>query len=54
MYQEVGLAAGAIMAAALVLKRWVRSRRQRKIDVGLVSGGWLAELKMSKNNPNWP
>ena len=48
MYLEVGLATGAIMAATLVLRRLIRSHHRRNIDVGLVSGGWLAEQKMSK------
>ena len=52
MYLEVGLATGAIMAATVVLRRLIRS--QRKIDVGLVSGGWLAEHKGSKQNTSWP
>ena len=54
MYLEFGLAAGTVMAAALVFKRWLRAHRSRNIDVGLVSGSWLAEQKMSKHNPNWP
>ena len=54
MYLELGMAAGAVVAAAVGLRRWLRARRARSIDVGLVSGGWLAEQKMSKHNPNWP
>lgn len=54
MYLEVGLATGAIMAATVVLRRLIRSQRRRVIDVGLVSGGWLAEHKGSKQNTNWP
>ena len=54
MYLEFGLATGTVMAAAPVLRRWVRSHHSRKIDVGLVSGGWLAEQKTSKQNTNWP
>jgi hypothetical protein len=54
MYLEVGLATGAVMAATLVLRRLIRLHHRRKIDVGLVSGGWLAEQKMSKQNTNWP
>ena len=53
MYLEVGLATGAVMAVTLVLRRLIRSHR-KKIDVGLVSGGWLAEQKMSKQNTSWP
>ena len=54
MYLEWGLATAGVLAAALVVKRWFRSHRTRNIDVGLVSGGWLAEQKMSKHNPGWP
>jgi hypothetical protein len=54
MYLELGLATGTVLAAALVIKRWFRSHRSRSIEVGDVSGGWLAEQKMSKHNPNWP
>lgn len=54
MVLELGLATGAVMGATLVLRRWRRSHRRRKIDVGLVSGGWLAEQKTSKQNTNWP
>ena len=53
MYMEFGLVTGAVMAATLVLRRLIRSHH-RKIDVGLVSGGWLAEQKMSKQNTTWP
>ena len=54
MYLELGLAAGTVMAATLVVRRWIRRRRARKIDGGLVSGSWLAEQKMNKQNTNWP
>jgi hypothetical protein len=54
MYLEVGLATGAIMAATLVLRRVIRAHQRRRIDVGLVSGGWLAEHKGSKQNTSWP
>jgi hypothetical protein len=54
MYMEFGLVTGAVMAATLVLRRLIRSHHRRKIDVGLVSGGWLAEQKMSKQNTTWP
>ncbi len=54
MYLEYGLAAGAGLAAILVVTRWIRARHARKIDAGLVSGSWLAEQKMNKQNTNWP
>jgi hypothetical protein len=54
MYLELGLASGAVMAAALVVRRWIRAHHGRKIDVGLVSGGWLAEHKSNKQNTSWP
>ena len=54
MYLELGVMTGTVLAAALMFRRWHRSHRSRNIDVGLVSGGWLAEQKMSKHNPNWP
>jgi hypothetical protein len=54
MYLELGVTTGTVLAAALMFRRWYRSHRSRNIDVGLVSGGWLAEQKMSKHNPNWP
>jgi hypothetical protein len=54
MYLEVSLATGALMAATLVLRRVIRAHQRRKIDVGLVSGGWLAEHKGSKQHTNWP
>jgi hypothetical protein len=54
MYLEVGLATGAVMAATLVVRRWIRAHYRRKIDVGIVSGGWLADHKMNKQNTQWP
>jgi hypothetical protein len=54
MFLGVGLATGAIMAATLVLRRVFRSYHRRTIDVGLVSGGWLAEHKGNKQHTSWP
>jgi hypothetical protein len=53
MYLEFGLTAGAVIAAAMAM-RWVfRIQRPESIECGSVSVGWLAEHKMSKNNPTW-
>jgi hypothetical protein len=55
MYLEFGaMMAGAVIAAALVMKRWARTRQPQSIDFGQVSGGWLAQLKLSKHDPSWP
>ena len=53
MYLEFGLTTGAVMVAAMAMRWFLRIQRPDSIECGQVSGGWLAEHKMSKNNPTW-
>jgi hypothetical protein len=53
MWIPLSLAAGALLIAGTMVKRWLR-RPARGLDVGLVSTNWLADQKMGKHDPGWP
>jgi hypothetical protein len=53
MYVEFALTAGAVMIAGMAMRWFFRIQRPESIECGQVSGNWLAEYKMSKNNPTW-
>ena len=49
------IAFGIALSILVALLALVRRRRQdvRAIEVGTVSPGWLAELKLGKRETNW-
>lgn len=50
MWLQIGLASGAVLVVAAVLKRLFR-RKSTHIDVGSVSEAWLAEERKRRENP---
>jgi hypothetical protein len=53
MWMPITVAAGALLVAGAMVRRWLR-RPGRDLDLGLVSTGWLADQKMGKHDPGWP
>ena len=43
MWLQLGAATGAIVIVFALIRRTLRRRRSRPIDVGAVSDAWLAE-----------
>jgi membrane protein implicated in regulation of membrane protease activity len=50
MWLQLGLLGGALLVAAVLVRRFVRRRSSRAIDVGPVSDAWLAEQRSRRHD----
>jgi hypothetical protein len=53
MFWQAGLTVGAVILTGAVLMRWLIGGARSPIDAGVVSQGWLAELKLGKRDSPW-